>query len=49
MMSFPTFKRVRYNDPDFKPISDGLASYKGKWYGTKEDLKYFPKFVRLIK
>jgi hypothetical protein len=47
--SQPTFKRVRYNDPAFKPISDGLAAYKGKMYCTKEDLKYFPKFVRLVK
>jgi hypothetical protein len=44
-----TFKRVRYNDPDLKPISDGLAIYKGKMYGTREDLKYMPKFVRLVK
>lgn len=46
---FPTYKRVRYNDPAFRPIADGMAAYKGKLYGTKEDLKYMPKFVRLVK
>ena len=29
--------------------SDGLAYYQGKMYGTKEDLKYFPKKVSLVK
>ena len=44
-----TYKRVRYNDPKLHIISDGLAAYKGKMYCTKEDLKYMPKFVRLVK
>ncbi|GAH63032.1 unnamed protein product, partial [marine sediment metagenome] len=41
-----TYKEVPYNE--IKPHSDGLAYYKGKMYGTKEDLKYFPKKVRLV-
>ena len=48
-----TFKTVKYNDANFNPLSDGLAYYKNgtKWqvYGTKEDLKYMPKKVRLVK
>jgi len=47
MLSMRTYKRVPYNQ--LKPISDGEAVYKGKLYATKEDLKYFPKFVRLAK
>jgi hypothetical protein len=46
--SLKPFKTVKYNDPEFKPFSDGLAYYKGKMYGTKEDLKYMPREVRLI-
>ncbi len=51
----PTFKRykpfktVAYNNPELRPISDGMATYKGELYGTKEDLKYMPKRVRLIR
>lgn len=41
-----TFKTVPYNKVE--PHSDGLAYYEGKMYGTKEDLKYFPKQVRLV-
>lgn len=44
-----TFKSVRYGDKDFHPISDGLAIYKGKMYGSKDDLKYMPKSVRLVR
>jgi hypothetical protein len=32
-----------------KPLSDKLAYYKGKLYGTKEDLKLFPDKVTLEK
>ena len=41
------FKKVSYKE--IRPISDGLAYYQGKMYGTKEDLKYYPKNVRLVK
>jgi hypothetical protein len=39
---------VRYNDPDFLPISDNWAVYKGKDYITLEDLKLFPDTVTLV-
>ena len=47
MKSLKTYKRVPYNQ--LSPISDGEAVYKGKLYATKEDLKYFPKSVRIAK
>ena len=43
------FKTISYNNPELKPVSDGLAIYKDKLYGTKEDLKYMPKRIRLVR
>lgn len=43
------YKTVCYSSKDLKPLGDSLAIYKGTLYGTKEDLKYFPKKVRLVK
>lgn len=44
-----TFKTITYSSKDFKPISDSLCIFKGRLYGTKEDLKYYPKKVRLVR
>jgi len=40
--------RVKYNDPDFHPLSDKRAVYKDRDYLTVEDLKLFPRLVTLI-
>lgn len=40
-------QRVHYSK--IKPWSDKLAFYKGRLYGTKEDLKYVPDMVTLEK
>ena len=43
------YKTVSYNSPNLRPVGDKLVMFKGKMYETKEDLKKFPKKVRLIR
>ena len=45
--SNPVYKTVKYNQ--IKPIDDGTLVYDGKMYGSKDDLKYMPDKVRLVK
>ena len=49
MKTAKTLKYSDLNQPGTKIISEGLVHYKGKTFLTKEDLKYMPDIVHLVK
>ena len=46
---YKPYKTVSTKNPELKKVSNGMVMYKGELYGAKDDLRYNPKRVRLIR